>query len=128
MKPLRTIRHLAAICIFALFTPFLVAGSADAPVATMAHILVGVNHYPSDEEKAKLAEIAGDADNSEAVQTIAKALHDMQHKVSAGDKEKLQAIVASAEADDEVKTLAEVLMNVNHKASDDAVAKLKALQ
>ena len=126
MKPLH-IRQLAAICLFALFTPFLVAGSGDEPVATMAGILMGVNHYPSDEEKAKLAKIAGNPDNSEAIKTIAMALHDMEHKVSAGDREKLQAIVDSEGTDENVKTLAEVLMNVNHKASDDAVARLKAL-
>ena len=127
MKLVQYLRTIPVIFLL-VFAPLSMAGSDHGPVATMAGVIIGLNHYPSAEEKTKLKAIADNPDYSDHVKTIAMALHDMQHSVSAADKEKLQAIAASEDADEDVKTLAEVLMNVNHKASDDAVAKLKALK
>jgi hypothetical protein len=105
----------------------LALAQADA-AKTIAGILSGVNHYPSEEQKTTLMTIASNKKNSAATKAIAKAVHDMQHAVSADDKVKLAAIVTSAKATASEKELAAIVGSFNHVAGDDVKARLAKIQ
>lgn len=123
---LKNIAVITSLAVLAAFGSFAWAGEGK-PTQTIAMILSDLNHYPSDEEKEKLAMISKDESTSEATQTLAKTLHDLQHKPSAEDKEALAAIVESEEASDAEKQLAKIIMDINHKPSAEAQAKLEEM-
>lgn len=117
-------------CLLLLSASFVVvtALAESSPVATMATIVEELNHFPGDEQKATLREIADDENNSEAVQAIATAIHGMEHKIGGDDAARLEAIAADDANDEDVRTLAAVVLGVEHKAGDDAVETLRSLQ
>ena len=103
-----------------------IAAMAADNVATMAGIMLSLQHFPSDADKAALAAIvAGDA--SAAEKTVANAIAGIQHKVSADDKAALDAIAADENQNDGVRRLAAIVAGVNHVPDADAIAALTAL-
>ena len=99
----------------------------DSAAKAIAGILVNLNHFPSDADKAVLMEIANDESNGQGFRAIARAVHNMQHAASAEDKELMGRIMAADQADPRAKALAEVVAGISHVASDDAKATLQAM-
>lgn len=99
---------------------------ADDNVATMARIVLSLQHVPSDADKATLAAIAnGDSSGSE--KTVANAIAGIQHKVSADDKAALDAIAEDASEPADLRELASIVAGINHMPSDEAKAALEKL-
>lgn len=96
-------------------------------VATLAGILVGMEHFPSDAEKKRLTSIADDADTDEHVRTIARAITRIAHQVPEDDKQKLKAILDDESATEAQKTLAGAVIRFNHEVSSEDRAALEAL-
>ena len=80
---------------------------ADEAVTTMANIVIGLKHFPSDADKAALAAIA-DGDSSDAEKSVASAIANISHKVTDADKATLAAI--SADDGDEQSTIVKILL------------------
>ncbi|MEE8243903.1 MAG: hypothetical protein V3R27_02825 [Pseudomonadales bacterium] len=99
---------------------------ADEAVTTMANIVIGLKHFPSDADKAALAAIA-DGDSSDAEKSVASAIANISHKVTDADKATLAAISADDDASAELRKLAMIVGNLNHMPSADAVASLEGL-
>lgn len=91
---------------------------AQSAAGTIADIVSGMNHFPNDEQKMTLQEIASDGSQSEAIQTIAQAVHDIQHSVSEGTRSELQSIAGDDSVDADTRALAEVVAGFNHMASE----------
>jgi hypothetical protein len=111
------------LCSGLLAQPALAGSNA---VATMAGIVISLQHFPSDADKTALDAIAsGDATDSE--KTVARAIAAISHKVSDADKAKLEAIAADGDEPDDLRTLARVVAGINHMPSADDKAALSAL-
>lgn len=99
------------------------AGNA---IGTMAGIVMSLQHFPSDADKAALNAIAtGEASASE--KTVARAIAGISHKVSAEDKAKLEAIAADDAEPADLRTLARVVAGINHVPSAEDKAALAGL-
>jgi hypothetical protein len=96
-------------------------------VQTMATILSGLNHFPSDAEKQTLQGLIDAESTTAHERTVAQALLNVNHTPPAADKPKLQAIVDDASAPAGVKTLAGVLVNLNHTPSAEEKEALQQL-
>jgi hypothetical protein len=96
-------------------------------VQTMAGILMKLNHFATDPEKAQLKAIVDDKTTTPAEKTVAQALINVQHKVADADKPKLEALVKDKATPDSIKTLSEVILGLNHTPSDAEKEKLKKL-
>jgi uncharacterized BrkB/YihY/UPF0761 family membrane protein len=70
----------AAIALFALLVIAPLSFAESNAISTMAKILTELNHYPSTENKARLAAISKDEVNSEATRAIAQAIHNVEHQ------------------------------------------------
>ena len=120
------LKNLMLVVAIVSFAPFAVADDAMA-AKTIAGIVAELNHFPSDDQKATLMEIAGDDEVSDSIKAIAEAVHGIQHQPTDEAKTALQAIVADGSADATTKALAEVVMGLNHQASEEAKAALAAI-
>jgi hypothetical protein len=96
-------------------------------VQTMAGILTGLNHFPSDADKQSLKQIVEDKSATADERTVAQALMNVEHKVSDADKAKLEAILEDQKASGSIKTLAGVILGLNHTPSEADKKKLQAL-
>ena len=115
----------AVVCCASLVAIQSAIAASDA-VKTMAGIMMGLNHYPSDSEKATLKGIV-DGDASDAEKACATAMINLQHSASAADKEKLGKIIADDSTPGPVRAMAKVIVNLNHMPSGDDKKVLKEL-
>lgn len=99
---------------------------ANNSVATMAGIVLSLQHYPSDADKQALAAIAG-GDGSPAVKSVAAAIAGIAHKVSDADRATLEAIAADESQPADLRELAGIVAGINHVPSADAKAALAKL-
>lgn len=104
------------------------ARAGEHAAATIADIVAGMNHFPTDEQKAKLAEIQQDESVDENLRTIAAAVANVQHQPAEADRAELQAIVDDEAATEEAKTLAAAVLNFNHKVQQTDLAALESLE
>jgi hypothetical protein len=118
-------KKLLAIVSIVLFCQFSLAQD-DSDLKTIAAIVAGMNHFPSDADKATLTAIV-DSSERPGIQMIASAVLNMQHGANAEGKEAMSQIIAFDGAPANVKALAEVVMGFNHTASDAAKATLAGL-
>jgi hypothetical protein len=89
----------------------------------IASVLKGMNHLPSDADKAALAAVAADDSASANLHTIAAAIGRIAHQPAEADRPALQAIADDEEASENERTLARAVLGFNHKVSDaDATA------
>jgi hypothetical protein len=118
-----------------LIPMLVVLGLVTAPVAlaqtdatrTMARILMHLNHFPSDADKAELAAIVDDEAAGEGERTVARALLNMQHQVSDDDRAALEALARDSAAAENLRTLAGVLADVNHAPTGAQKDELKPI-
>ena len=117
----------AAVFAALLLAPVSATQAPNKNVATMAGILLKLNHFASDPEKATLKQIVDDKGASEYEKTVAQALINVQHTATAADKTKLEALVKDPKAPEATKTIATAILGVNHMATDADKEKLKKL-
>jgi len=122
-------RAIASLSLIAFLASVSQVALADdsAAVKTIAGVLVGLNHFPSAEDKAALAAIAADESNGMAVRALANAVANIQHAATAEDKAAMKQIVASDMADSQSKSLAQIVLGINHVPSAEAKASLQAM-
>lgn len=115
----------AIICCASLAAIQATFAASDA-VKTMAGIMMGLNHYPSDSEKGTLKGIV-DGDSSAAEKACATAMINLEHSATAADKKKLGEIIADDSTPGPVRAIAKIISNLNHKPSADDKKVLKDL-
>ena len=101
--------------------------AASTAVREMAGIVMNLNHYPSDAEKAKLKVIAAGKGSTEQERVIATAISNLEHKVAAGDAEKLKQVTGDMSAPAEVRELADIILKISHKPSKEDKRKLETM-
>ena len=99
---------------------------ADGATSTMASVLIGLNHFPSADDKVALAEIAENPSSSADEKALAQIISRIAHKASPGDKATLEAMV-SGDSDAAVKTIASAILSTNHQPSAADKGALEAL-
>ena len=119
-------KKLLAIVLIGVFSQFSLADNASA-TKTIAGILNGLNHFPSDDDKTALMAIADDDGTGRAFRAVASAVSNFAHAATAEDKEIMNRIIASDRASGDAKILAEIVLGLNHAASADAKASLQAM-
>jgi hypothetical protein len=101
---------------------------ADTPaVPTLARILLTMQHFPSDEQKATLEGIAADEQVDKDLRIIAGAMSNIQHQVPEEERAVLQAIAGDPAASDAAKTLASAALAFKHQLPAGNRAALEAL-
>ena len=121
------IRKLVAVALIALFSQFSLAQDAGGAIKQIADIVASINHFPSDADKAALADIAGNDALPEGVRNMATAVSNISHAASAEGKAMMAGIQANGEAPDRAKSLAGIIASLNHMPSDEAKATLAAM-
>ena len=115
---------LAAVLIISAFQP--AQAWADDAVSSMAKIMLSLQHFPSDADKAALAAIVA-GDSSDSVKTVASAIAGINHKVSSADQTALMAIAEDESEPADLRQLAGIVAGVNHVPGAEAKAALTAL-
>ena len=121
------IRKLVAVALIALFSQFSLAQDAGGAIKQIADIVVSINHFPSDADKAALADIAGNDALPEGLRNMATAVSNISHAASAEGKAMMASIQENGEAPDRAKSLAGIIASLNHMPSDEAKATLAEL-
>lgn len=101
--------------------------AATAAMKEIADIITNLNHFPSDEDKAALAEISGNMSFPQGLRDMADAVANISHSATAEAKEAMAAIQANAQAPEAAKEMAAIIANINHTASAEAKQTLAAL-
>ena len=109
------------------FSQTAVAQDAGAALKTIADIVASLNHFPSDTDKAALAEIEANANLPQGVRNMANTVANISHAASAEGKDQMAAIQANAQAPYFAKALAGIIACVNHVPSYEAKATLAEL-
>ena len=122
---MKALYALAGALLLALAVPAL--GDEHA-ASVMADIVTGMNHFPNEEQKSMLQDIATDEEVDDNLRTIAEAISNIEHQPQDADKEKLQAIVEDESADEAEKTLAGAVLRFNHQVAAQDTAALQALR
>ncbi|NKB32087.1 MAG: hypothetical protein GKR91_03220 [Pseudomonadales bacterium] len=123
----RLYKKLLALALVVVVSPSLFAADNASATKTIAGVLVNLNHFPSDGEKAELAALSEDDGVGRAFRAIANAVANMQHAVSADDKDIMNRIIASERAHANAKLFAEILLDLNHTANDETKVRLQEL-
>ncbi len=117
---------LTGIGISLLFSTGLVFAD-DGAIKTMARITMGLNHFPTDDDKAALKGIIDSDDSSDEEADIAMVIANIEHKVLDKDTERLTDIINDDSSGADAKKLAGILLRINHAPSDEDKAALAAL-
>ncbi len=118
--------RLLAAALACMLSPAALADD-EAAARTIARVLTGLNHFPSDEDKAALRAVAEDDGVGRAFRAVARAVANIQHSVGDADRQALNRIVEADRAAEEAKALARIALGLNHRASDAAKAQLAAM-
>lgn len=123
------LKNVLLLAVIGLCGQFALAQSNPNQVAIqeIADIVANLNHFPSDDDKAKLAEISGNNSLAQGVRTMADSVANINHSASAEAKTALQAMANAEQIPPYAKTLANIIANINHTASADDKAKLASL-
>ena len=122
---LTLLKKIMAIALIGLFSQFAMADNASS-AAEIAGIVVAMNHFPSDADKAALMAISADDSLAEGVRAMATAVTNIAHAANADGKAAM-ASIADGEAPDRFKALAGVVAGFNHMASADDKEKIAML-
>lgn len=118
------LKAIALVFCIALGMPAWADGHTES---TLAEILTGMNHFPSDAEKATLNEIAQDTGVSDNLRAIAAAIAGIAHTPSAEAQARLNGILSSDAASEAEKALAVAVLRFEHKLSNEDAAALAEL-
>ncbi|MEX0963563.1 MAG: hypothetical protein WDZ52_05915 [Pseudohongiellaceae bacterium] len=120
------LRNMLVLALLASFSQFTYADNADAQ-KVIAGVLVNLNHFPSDADKAALMAVAEDSSVGRGYRALAGVVSAISHSATAEGKEVTSQILASNEAPADLKTLATIVANLSHTASAEAKATLTAM-
>ena len=126
MKRIEMVKQSAVLALLIFAGSHAAAAMAADNVATMAGIVLSLQHFPSDADKAALAAIV-EGDASEAEKAVARAIAGIQHTVSADDKAVLDAIAADEGQPEGLRSLAGIVAGLSHMPGADAKAALAGL-
>ena len=120
------IRNLVAVALIGLFTQFSAAQEANnmGALKEVADIVASINHFPSDADKAALANISGNEALAQGVRDMATAVANIAHAANAEGKEAMARIQANESAPVSAKALAASIASFNHMLSDEEKAAL----
>ena len=122
-----------AVMLAALFLGALGAWAGEGmarggePVRTMAGILIDMNHFPGEADKAKLKAIVENDSASAHERTLAQAILGIEHTPSDAAKAKLQRIVEDESAPRDVRDLARAILGFQHKPGSDGKERLRRI-
>lgn len=117
-------RKIAVFALCGLFSSLSMADNASS-ATEIAGILVAMNHFASDADKAKLMAIAADESLAGAVRDMATAVANIAHAATAEGKAAMAAIQAGpAETPERAKVMAGVIAGFNHMVSAEDKARL----
>ena len=108
--------------------------SAETPtqednMAQMAQILLKLNHYPSNSEKATLQAISKKSAATAQERILANAILNINHQVNPADEPLLQNVMQDNQATNQQQSMASIIMKLNHKpGKDDKVVLSKILE
>jgi hypothetical protein len=119
------LKKFMAIALIGFFSQFAMADNASS-ASEIAGIVVAMNHFPSDADKAKLMAISADDSLAGGIRVMATAVGNISHAANADGKAALAGIM-DALAPDRFKALAGVVAGFNHMASADDKAKITEL-
>ncbi|MEQ8483461.1 MAG: hypothetical protein RIB46_03775 [Pseudomonadales bacterium] len=120
-------RHLKSITFVLCIAAGMPAWADGHTASTLADILTGMNHFPSEADKAALNEVAADATVSDNLRAIADAIAGIAHTPTAEDQARLNGILASDAASAQEKTLAKAVLRFEHKLTVEDAAALGSL-
>jgi hypothetical protein len=103
------------------------AGADESAAPTLAGILLTMQHFPSDEQKATLEGIAADEQADKDLRIIAGAVSNVEHQVPDDERAALQAIVDDPSASAAAKTLASAALRFKHQLAPEDKSALQAL-
>ena len=92
----------------------------------MAKILISFNHFPADEDLARLEAILEDNNSSDNEKALAGIISRVAHKPAESDRSALDAL-GKGRSTPAVKTLAKAVMSINHTPSAESITALKAM-
>lgn len=119
-------KKLIAAILICAFAPFVYADNDEA-TEVIAGVLMNLNHFPSDDDKAALQGLIDDDGVGRAFKAVANAVMGIEHSASEEGKSMLARVLEADDADPRAKTLAQVVMDLEHGASDEAKASVQAL-
>jgi len=123
----RITKLFAALALIGLFSQPTLAQEPGDALKQIADIVASLNHFPSDSDKATLAEISGNDSFPQALRNMADTVANISHSATAEGKEAMAAIQANMDAPESARTLAGIIASINHVASADAKATLAEL-
>jgi len=100
--------------------------ASDASII-MAEIVIDLNHFPTDDDKSYLTEIAQDSESSADEKVLAGIISRIMHKPADGDVATLKSMASSGDSSEYVKTLAKAILSIEHKPSAESAAELVVL-
>ena len=125
----RSLRNIVLTFSIAL-CPLIAAAQDEARVEALreiAQIVASINHFPSAENKATLAEIEGNESFPQGIRMLAATVGNTSHAASAEGKQSMTMLQGNQRAPEQVKSLAEIIGRFNHMASEQDKAALLAL-
>ena len=122
-----TLRPVLALLLVGTLGMAPLTAQATKPVQAMANVLMTMNHFPSDQQKQSLKQLADDKATTAQERVLLEALLNVQHTLSAADKPKVEALLKDPAATEAIKTVATILGRLNHQATDADKAALKKL-
>jgi hypothetical protein len=123
------LRKFILVTAFGLFSQFAMAqgDSNEAALKLIADIVVGLNHFPSDDDLETLDQIIANSGLAQGVRGMANAVASIEHTANEEGRGAMEAIQNNAQVPERAKTLAGIIENFSHNASDDDKAQLTRL-
>lgn len=123
------LKKLILLVTVALFSQFATAQNEGnvAALKIIADIVVGLNHFPSDDDLDALDQIIATSELTQGVREMANAVAGIEHVANEESRGAMEAIQENAQAPDRAKALAGIIEGFSHTASDDAKKKLAEL-
>ena len=119
------VRMFVTVVLVGLCSQAAMADNASS-ATEIAGIVVSMNHFASDADKAKLMAIAADDSLAEGLRAMATAVANITHAATAEGKAAMAAL-QDTQMPDRGKTLASVIAGFNHMASAEDKARITEL-
>lgn len=123
------ISRVALVATMVLFSQFASAQNAAniEALQQITSIVSNLNHFPSDEDLAKLDAIIANNALPQPIRTIADTVANIEHSANEEGRGAMEAIEGNARMPQPLKTLAGIVGSLNHTASDAQKAQLAGL-
>jgi|APSaa5957512535_1039671.scaffolds.fasta_scaffold227026_1 hypothetical protein len=120
-------KNLLFFVLVSLFAPFSMAADNTSAVQEIAGVVAGMNHFASDEQKARLMELSEDESLADGIRRMASTVANIQHFPNDEGKELMARIIANEAAPERGKTLARIIAGFAHMVSAEDKATLQAM-